>query len=425
MKKVNAMKRIGAFVVTLVLILTVLPAFTTPVEAVQIYMKRNYYLKSALNENMVVDVAGGNHTDGTNIQLYQYNGSAAQIFHLERAEEEGYMYIVHTASGKVLDVAGGGTSSGTNVWLYTKNGTDAQLWKPYLAANSQVNISFQAKCGKFLDVCGGETANGTNIWIYDGNDTLSQAFHLVPADWSLTAYVNTTSLNLNLRSAPSTSASIIGKLPKGTAVEIVSILDSGWTQVAVNGQVGFVSSEYLQFPSSQSSSNTPTPSNEDQITARLADMQNGTFANGTYQVGTVYTGPYANEQCKGFAKSVYEKLFGYNIGSTRSKPYNFQIGISSSKTSLVGSIDGLSGAGNDSVRSLFDQARPGDFIQLRRDHGGSHSAIYLSSDANGVTVYECNVDEKNGIRTKTYSYSKFCEDNAAVSVYTPIEYYLH
>lgn len=64
-------------------------------------------------------------------------------------------------------------------------------------------------------------------------------------------------------------------------------------------------------------------------------------------------------------------------------------------------------------------------IQLRRSHGGSHSMIYLSSNANGVTVYECNVDGRNGIQTKTYSWSSFRSSNAAVSVYTAKDYRLH
>ena len=51
--------------------------------------------------------------------------------------------------------------------------------------------------------------------------------------------------------------------------------------------------------------------------------------------------------------------------------------------------------------------------------------IFLSSDANGVTVYECNVDGRNGIQTATYSWKKFCSSNAAVSVYTAKDYRLH
>ena len=115
-------------------------------------------------------------------------------------------------------------------------------------------------------------------------------------------------------------------------------------------------------------------------------------------------------------------MFGYNIGSTRSKPNNHQINYSSSKTSLVGSLTNLSGKNNSTIRNLFDKARAADFIQVRRSHGGSHSMIFLYSDANSVTVLEANVDGRNTITKNTYSWSTFRSKNAAVSVYTAKDY---
>ena len=182
-------------------------------------------------------------------------------------------------------------------------------------------------------------------------------------------------------------------------------------------------------PVSSTSSSAPSTSSpssaESQILNRLNAMANGSYGGGTYKTGTRYTGAYYTEQCKGFAKKVHMVLFGYNIGSTKSKPNNYQISINTSNTRLVGSLTSLSSQSNSAVQNLFASARPGDFIQLRRSHGGSHSMIYLSSNANGVTVYECNVDGRNGIQTKTYSWSSFRSSNAAVSVYTAKTYCLH
>ena len=182
-------------------------------------------------------------------------------------------------------------------------------------------------------------------------------------------------------------------------------------------------------PVSSTSSSAPSTSSpssaESQILNRLNAMANGSYGGGTYKTGTRYTGAYYTEQCKGFAKKVHMVLFGYNIGSTKSKPNNYQISINTSNTRLVGSLTSLSSQSNSAVQNLFASARPGDFIQLRRSHGGSHSMIYLSSNANGVTVYECNVDGRNGIQTKTYSWSSFRSSNAAVSVYTAKNYRLH
>jgi len=180
---------------------------------------------------------------------------------------------------------------------------------------------------------------------------------------------------------------------------------------------------YYSKTVSSASSSGSSNSVESAVLARLNEMMSGSY-NGQFKLNTKYRGQYASEQCKGFSKDVYLKLFGYNIGSTCSKPNNYKINISSSQTKLVGSLTSLSSRSNSQVRNLFDQAQAGDFIQLRRSHGGSHSAIFVSSDSNGVTFYEANLDGNNTIVKKTYTWSQFRSSNQAVSVYAPKNYKL-
>ena len=59
-----------------------------------------------------------------------------------------------------------------------------------------------------------------------------------------TGIVNTQKDPLNVRSQPSTNASVIGKLEKGSAVEVYSEAD-GWCEIRYNGQVGYVSKEFI------------------------------------------------------------------------------------------------------------------------------------------------------------------------------------
>lgn len=91
-----------------------------------------YYIASALNTNQVLDVSGGSHRNGANIQLYQRNGTDAQLFKIVRSSEEGYYNIINKGSEKALDVEGGRTQSETNVQLYEQNGTQAQQWQLFL-----------------------------------------------------------------------------------------------------------------------------------------------------------------------------------------------------------------------------------------------------------------------------------------------------
>ena len=65
---------------------------------------------------------GGATADGTQIQLYTCNGTAAQTW-----TRTGQTL---RALGKCLDVSGGATADGTKIQLWTCNGTGAQNWAP-------------------------------------------------------------------------------------------------------------------------------------------------------------------------------------------------------------------------------------------------------------------------------------------------------
>lgn len=193
----------------------------------------------------------------------------------------------------------------------------------------------------------------------------------------------------------------------------------GYTQIIYPISKGYklawVKSSELEYKSTE----TKKTVTSNQYTKAMDKMMSGSAYNGLYKLNTRYRGPYAKEQCKGFAKSVHEKLFGYNIGSTKSKPYNYLIKYSGTNTSYVGSVTSMS---TSSVKTLFSKARPGDFVQMRRKHTGSHSAIIYSVASTGVTFYEANIDGKNGIVKKTYTWSELCRANAAMSLYTAKKY---
>ncbi len=59
---------------------------------------------------------------------------------------------------------------------------------------------------------------------------------------SYTAYVATNSRGLNLRTAP--DGDILGSYPRGTAVTVLSS-ENGWSKVQVDGQTGYMKSQWL------------------------------------------------------------------------------------------------------------------------------------------------------------------------------------
>lgn len=176
-------------------ILLMIMALVTPkqVHAYTFYLGEYYYLQSALNSNKVVDVNGCSGRDGANIQLWDKNGSDAQLFRVEK-NGNGYYTFINKGSNKAMDVYGAYTYSGANVNQWSQNRSSAQQWKIYTANGySDGYVRIRNRCGKYLDVSGANTKNGTNIQIWDGNNSKAQVFRMVP-------YVQTEYVTLTLGS---------------------------------------------------------------------------------------------------------------------------------------------------------------------------------------------------------------------------------
>ncbi len=82
------------------------------------------------NANKCVDVSGSGTADGTKVQLWDCNGTGAQSFLLQPTGSSGFVNLVNTNSHKCLDVQSSNPTSGTVVQLWTCNGTNAQVWNP-------------------------------------------------------------------------------------------------------------------------------------------------------------------------------------------------------------------------------------------------------------------------------------------------------
>ena len=343
-------------------------------------LSNGYYVFGAYGDpNMVANVTFASvQEDRAACGLSPWDAESNEIWYVERVGSGNYVTIAPSyCKSLVLNcLLGSAAKAGQGVTLHRKQAGDtASWWLPI--RNSDNSYTFvNAASGLALDLANGDCGTvGNGILVYTRNNFLAAQ------GW-----------------------------------QVYKVSDPHAAQRAP---------EYLNISSGGSGGGSSASTAESAILARLNAMMDGSYGSGAYKVNTTYTGAYASEQCKGFAKKVHMILFGYNIGSTKSKPNNYQISISSSKTRLVGSLTSLSSRSDAALRDLLTQARPGDFLQVRRSHGGSHSMIVLSTSSNAITVYECNVDGRNGIRTATYSWSSFRSSNAAVSLYTAKNYSLH
>ncbi|GAA4253633.1 glycosyl hydrolase [Dactylosporangium darangshiense] len=113
-----------------------------------------------------VDVAGASSANGTAVQLYDCNGTAAQQW---TVGTDGTI----RALGRCMDVTGQGTANGTKIQLWDCNGSGAQQW----AAQPDGHLR-NPQSGRVLDDPGGSTANGTRLQIWDSNANAWQLWHL-------------------------------------------------------------------------------------------------------------------------------------------------------------------------------------------------------------------------------------------------------
>lgn len=101
-----------------------------------------------------IDVASASTANGTAIQLYDCNGSAAQQWSVGNSDS------TIRSLGKCLDVTAAATTNGAKIQLYDCNATAAQKWT--FTNGTLVNTG----SGKCLDVTDKSTANGARLQIW-------------------------------------------------------------------------------------------------------------------------------------------------------------------------------------------------------------------------------------------------------------------
>lgn len=136
-----------------------------------------YGMASSLAGDRSLDISGADVATGANAQVWSTNSSTAQRFNVRYDERTGYYTIKNIGSGKVLDVSGASLESGANVWQYDENGTWAQAWSIDGLGDGSYRI-VSANSGLALDVSGGRSADGANVQQYAPNGTAAQRWLL-------------------------------------------------------------------------------------------------------------------------------------------------------------------------------------------------------------------------------------------------------
>ena len=93
----------------------------------------------------------------------------------------GQVYsLTDVAAGRVLDVPGGQTANGTSLQVWDANGTAAnQQWRASQNGDGSYTLT-NVGSGRVLDEPGGQTGNGTQMVIWDSNGGANQHWRARP-----------------------------------------------------------------------------------------------------------------------------------------------------------------------------------------------------------------------------------------------------
>lgn len=269
-------------------------------------------------------------------------------------------------------------------------------------------------------------AGKTGIYVVQNSGTPTHVFDVTVQDKAKDdsntdkKYAVLTGDNVNLRSGPGTSYDVVDNLAKGAVFQVLDTSNSEWTKVTTSsGQIGYVSTQYLQFTSTPGSSAS-------QLSISKAS---GTFAAGKSMfisatvkpTGSYVTWTSSDEKiAKVKADGNYCYILGVSSGTATIKAASG--GISTSCTVTVTAADpvrftyaspNVVTAGQDVVLyATTDPSRTG--VQFQLD-GKTYPADYIRTDStNGVStkVWKATV---SGLAQGTFSYTAVSKTTGSYS----------
>mgnify|MGYP002765283385 FL=1 len=272
-----------------------------------------YIISSAMDCSMVLDVSNGVASNGSVVQAYSDNGTAAQRWSFEPAKTvrqrvdelaaanagtvAAGTYSVASAlsSGSVLDAAGAGTADGTAAQVYSANGTDAQAWVVEDAGAGYVTVR-NAASGLALDVPGADASSGAQLQLWTPNGSWAQKWVAV-RDGSGIRLVSalSDSLSVDLPGASTADGSRLQLYSdNGTAAQRWSFVTPGCTQVVPNGVYVIKSAMNQNYVLDIDGASDANGANAQLYEANGTGAQAFalTWSNGYYAISNVSSGKY-------------------------------------------------------------------------------------------------------------------------------------
>lgn len=136
-----------------------------------------YEIAPMTNTNLRLDVDDASLDSGRNVKVWDSNGSLAQRWWV-RGAGDGWYTLTACCSAKALDVKDASAASGANVQQWDRNGSNAQKWRFEMG---EEGLTIVSALGTTLDVFGGSGSRGANVDAYASNGTAAQQWRLSSA----------------------------------------------------------------------------------------------------------------------------------------------------------------------------------------------------------------------------------------------------
>lgn len=313
----------------------------------------------------------GGTADGLFTYICQRWGLEIEKIHssyeaLERCKN-GYFVVMCCASGLW-------TTGGHFILAVGAKDDNIEIYDPYLYAGK---FDTESRKGKV-------TLDGTSAWVqidtFKANSNVQRLYAIKvgeleedtsdnTAEQPVTTkimYINTNSLNLNVRSGAGTNYSVVGSLPKGTQVTVYEEV-SGWSRIGTNQ---WVSSQYLSASKPESISAPKTTVGT--VTASALNVRSG--AGTRYSVVKVIS--------RGTQVTIYETKGSWGRIGDGQWVYMQYIKIGSS--TVVTSPE-------PTTKTMYVNTSSAN-LNVRSGAGTGYSVVKTLAKGTQVTVYE----EKNG-----------------------------
>ena len=213
------------------------------------------------------------------------------------------------------------------------------------------------------------------------------AAYINEVEGSFSATVATLWGRLNVRSSPSSSASIQTTLAKGTSVTVLS-QSNGWSRILYNGKTGYVSSAYLSASGNSSSGEESAsgavslaiPSYK-QTDSRWSSVKIGSYGQTIGQIGCTTTALAMTESYR-LGQTVYpdamSRRLTYTAGGALYWPSNYQQSTSGGDLSLI--------------LSLLRQGTP-VIYGAKTSYGGQHWVVVTGYNGKGLSAENFTIND--------------------------------